>query len=80
VIQLEGWRPDGSPNCELHFSAGNNNYKTVVESGLFTLSIPVNLNEGDYFEFSIRSSESFRPDDDARQLAFILRNIAFAQS
>ena len=80
VIQLEGWRPDGSPNCELHFSAGNNNYKTVVESGLFTLSIPVNLNEGDYFEFSIRSSKSFRPDDDARQLAFILRNIAFAQS
>ena len=80
VVKVEGWRPDSSPVCELNFSIGNSFHKIQVNGGLFELSIPAKLFKGDYFEFSIRSSESFKPENDDRRLAFVARQIEFVKA
>ena len=75
-ISLEGWRPDESAPSTVVLSIGDQSQASEpLSGGLFSLSAPVNLATGDYFELVITASESFRPQGDDRDLAFVLRSL-----
>lgn len=77
-LRLEGWRPENAAISDLEIFVSNESVlKTSVGDGLFDLESPLMISVGEYFELRISTSESFTPDGDVRNLAFVLRQLSF---
>ena len=78
-ITLAGWRPDDSKPSTLTVTvSGEVAHTSEIGSGLFKVSIPVSISSDARFHFEITNTASFTPENDARQLTFVLQELSFA--
>jgi hypothetical protein len=78
-VELEGWRPEGSDQSTitLYFS-GEKICSETVGSGLFSLQAEISIDGKDQLYLEISNSDGFTPEDDSRELSFVLRKLAFS--
>jgi hypothetical protein len=78
-LRLEGWRPDDSVQSTITVSISAQVIGTAeVGAGVFNIELPASLSKGDFFDLTITSSASFSPEDDERQLSYIIRELGFS--
>ena len=79
TFRLEGWRPDDSVQATITVSISAQVIETAeVGAGLFNIEFPASLSKDDFFDLTITSSASFSPEDDDRQLSYIIRELGFS--
>ncbi|MBA58543.1 MAG: hypothetical protein CMQ40_05155 [Gammaproteobacteria bacterium] len=78
-VELEGWRPEGwdQSTITLYFS-GEKICSETVGSGLFSLQAEISVDGKDQLYLEISNSYGFTPEDDSRELSFVLRKLAFS--
>ena len=78
-LRLEGWRPDDSVQSTITVSISAQVIGTAeVGAGVFNIELPASLSKDDFFALTITSSASFSPEDDERQLSYIIRELGFS--
>jgi thymidine kinase len=78
-LRLEGWRPDDSVQSTITVSISAQVIGTAeVGAGVFNIELPASLSKDDFFDLTITSSASFSPEDDERQLSYIIRELGFS--
>lgn len=78
-IRLEGWRPDDAGTSVLTLAlSGKVICEQEVGGGVFSLEVPVNVQESERLHLKVSNSRGFTPDNDARYLCFVLRELTFS--
>ena len=78
-VTLEGWRPDDAEPSALTVTlSGDTVNQQEVGGGVFHLEMAVAIKASERLHLKVSSSRVFTPEDDARQLGFILRQLAFS--
>ena len=77
-VTIEGWRPEGSGNCNICLSIlGSESARTEAAAGLFAIEATLDITQGQLFRLSIETSIGVDTPGDDRDLAFVLRSIDF---
>lgn len=76
---LEGWRPDDARSSTVALTlSGTTIHEQEVGGGMFRFQVPVSIKESERLHLKVSNSNVFTPDNDARQLGFVLRQLAFS--
>ena len=78
-LVLEGWRPeDAKPSTLTVKISGETVHTAEIADGLFRVEAPISVDADSALHLQISNTSGFTPENDARQLCFVLRELAFA--
>ena len=78
-LQIEGWRPDYLEATSVRvYLSSEQIAEQQVGTGIFKLAVPVALAAEQQTQLKVETGVTFSPEGDARQLAFVLRDLSFS--
>jgi len=77
-LVLEGWRPEDANLSTLEVKISGETVCTAeIGDGLFRVEAPINVSADSALHLQISNTSGFTPENDSRQLCFVLRKLAF---